>query len=177
MMPDCKDHLYCVCELSFRSSSAAAQRLEAAAVQQGIDPARILFAPRVSPKVHHLQRAVLADVALDTLVCMYLCMHACMNAYVCVCIYIYMYIYVYIYICIHIHTYTYTYDNIFTHTLSHTHKHTRMHVHGCMHASHINQAHIFLIDAVARTHTLGLQWPHDLQRFVMVWRACRNSPW
>jgi len=49
-------------------------------VQQGIDPARILFAPRVSPKVHHLQRAVLADVALDTLVCMYLCMHACMNA-------------------------------------------------------------------------------------------------
>ena len=134
-MPDCKDHLYCVCELSFRSSSAAAQRLEAAAVQQGIDPARILFAPRVSPKVHHLQRAVLADVALDTLVCMYLCMHACMNAYVCVCIYVYMYIYVYVYIYVYIYIHIHIHTTIYSHTLSlsHTHTHACMCMHACMH--------------------------------------------
>ncbi len=60
--------MYLVRILPVRSSTATAQRLEAAAAAAGIDPARLIFAPRLSPKVKHLERVVLADVALDTLV-------------------------------------------------------------------------------------------------------------
>jgi hypothetical protein len=60
--------LYRMRNLPVRSSTTTAQRLEAAAVAAGIAPARLIFASRLSPKVKHLERAVLADVALDTLV-------------------------------------------------------------------------------------------------------------
>lgn len=48
--------------------AGARARLEAAAAEQGVDPARLVFAPRL-PAAAHLDRLAAADLALDTFVC------------------------------------------------------------------------------------------------------------
>ena len=47
---------------------AAVGRLQATARQMGVSPERLIFAPPCSPKLEHLKRVTLADLALDTLV-------------------------------------------------------------------------------------------------------------
>ena len=47
--------------------SAVRQRLQARATAAGIDPARLIFAPRVDPIEAHLARLAAADLYLDTL--------------------------------------------------------------------------------------------------------------
>jgi protein O-GlcNAc transferase len=46
---------------------AATQRLRSGAVEAGIAPERLIFAPRIAEKSQHLERLQLADLALDTL--------------------------------------------------------------------------------------------------------------
>jgi predicted O-linked N-acetylglucosamine transferase (SPINDLY family) len=48
-------------------SRAAAENLRAAAVRSGINPARVLFAPRLARLEDHLARLAVADLFLDTL--------------------------------------------------------------------------------------------------------------
>jgi predicted O-linked N-acetylglucosamine transferase (SPINDLY family) len=50
----------------YRANDAAADNLHAAAHARGIDPARIVFAPR-APQADHIARQQLADLCLDTL--------------------------------------------------------------------------------------------------------------
>ena len=52
--------------LSAPADTATTDNLEAAAAQAGIEPARLVFAPRVPDKSRHLARHRLADLFLDT---------------------------------------------------------------------------------------------------------------
>ncbi|HPT51247.1 MAG TPA: tetratricopeptide repeat protein [Accumulibacter sp.] len=48
-----------------RPSGSAEDRLRVEVEKRGVDPARLLFAPRVSSRLDHLSRLQLADLALD----------------------------------------------------------------------------------------------------------------
>ena len=50
-----------------QSDAQAVQNLRAEAQRCGVDPVRLLFAPRVADKTEHMARLALADLSLDTI--------------------------------------------------------------------------------------------------------------